>query len=343
MTKRPAGHQLSLRDWIGPEGQISVDALLPPEEEDPRDSRLRACSLVSGSSGNAYVFSYGKDALLIDAGLSLKRFLAFWEDACFSSLRLRGVLVTHEHSDHVTSVSRIASYFGVPLYGSAGTLSWIRQRYKRAAELDTVALEKNDELPIGPFFVRALPLSHDAVEPLGYRVEAGERSYAIVTDTGELTPGLLKAVGRCDLVFLEANYEEDLLLSGPYPYHLKQRIASRHGHLSNRQAAEALVQLRERGCHCFVLSHLSETNNHPFLAEQSLVNRLAECGLEQGRDYGLAIAPRYAPSAWLEPGAEVFLRSPRRLEGRELLRDWSPLPTDGGLAVGDGFEGSVAR
>ena len=191
-----------------------------------------------------------------------------------------GILVTHEHSDHVKGLSTFLKKYPLPVYGAEETLEFLDANGVVPASCDLTALTPGREEDIGVFGVKAFPTSHD-VPCVGYRIHTpDEKTMTIATDLGVLTPAVHEALSGCDLVALESNYDLHMLRSGPYPYYLRARIESVRGHLSNDECAAKLLELIQEGCKKFALCHLSQENNTPMLALQTVFStsvRRASC------------------------------------------------------------------
>ncbi len=221
--------------------------------------------LASGSSGNALLLVAGSDSLLIDAGLGIRTIKREMEARGVCPSSLRGVLLTHEHIDHVRGAVPLARKYAAPLVSSAGTLEMLFAQERRDAP--HAILPPNTEAGFGPFGVRAVPVSHDAAEPVGFRVSVGDFSLAYATDTGTITPEFRDACKDVSLLAIESNHDIHKLRFGPYPDSLKARILGSRGHLSNNAACDLILShVDDCGPLCVWLSHLSETNNTPRMA-----------------------------------------------------------------------------
>lgn len=221
--------------------------------------------LASGSSANALLMVAGDSAVLIDAGLGARALRAELEKRGIAPSSLAGVLLTHEHIDHVRGAVPFARKYGVPLVANRATLDALFTQERRDAPCQVIAT--NGEAGIGPFGVRAVAVTHDAADPVGFRVTAGNASIAYATDTGTVTPEFRAACVGASLIAVESNHDIHKLRFGPYPESLKARILSRQGHLSNNAACDLiLAHTLAHGPTCFWLSHLSETNNTPRMA-----------------------------------------------------------------------------
>ena len=263
---------------------------------------MRVVSLGSGSSGNALLIEagpQGRTGILIDAGFQGRVLAQRLRLARKAPGQLSGILVTHEHIDHILGLPYFMKRYSVPAISDARTLAAIEQvfanesqplsttvRAEESAESDVgVSIEDAPEiiehgarvLPvgsrrmIGDIEVRSFPVSHDAAAPCGYLLSAGGCRVCVVIDTGEVTDVMLEAISQADLLVLESNHDRERLLRGPYPYHLKQRILSPSGHLSNDQAAGAVLRTwSSDSVRWLWLSHLSRTNNTPRLALETM-------------------------------------------------------------------------
>jgi len=224
---------------------------------------LSVHALASGSSGNAILLKCDGAGILIDAGLGVRRLAAALAEAEMNPTDLSAILITHEHSDHIAGAVRAAGRFGATLVSNAETLSMIPW----AEHVPHKILEPGGERTLGCFHVRSFAVSHDAANPVGYSIECLGRKVCTVTDTGILTSEARAEAACADLLILESNHDVHLLRTGPYPAHLKHRIAGAFGHLSNEDASALLSELAELGRPKSVwLAHLSATNNTPGIA-----------------------------------------------------------------------------
>lgn len=274
---------------------------------------MRVTSLGSGSSGNAYLVEagpQGRTRLLVDAGFPARVLIERLHLAGYQPAHIQAALITHEHSDHILGLPALVKRYRVPVFADPRTLTALHailatgelrtesgallnlEARGDSADVDTAGtpftqseddlwrpLPQGTQCVIGDIEVQSFPVSHDAVAPCGYVLSAGGCRVCIVTDSGEVTPVMLQAIARADLLILEANHDRTRLLSGPYPYHLKQRILSPTGHLSNAQAADAVLRTwRHDAVRWLWLAHLSRTNNTPQLALASVQKDLRKAG-----------------------------------------------------------------
>ncbi len=259
------------------------------------EPRWEACTLVSGSSGNAIYVSAGRTKLLIDAGVAAKRIEAALAKIGQHASELDAILLTHEHADHIRGAGPLARRHHIPIYTNARTAQALTPMIGNLSKTRMEQFDSAVPFSIGDFSISPFRISHDAAEPVGFRLDAERYSVSVCTDLGEMTDIILQAMSGSDLVFLESNYDENMLLSGTYPWVLKQRIRSRQGHLSNVSSGEAACQLVNFGTENIVLSHLSEENNFPALAELTVAQALREEGVKPDHDLLLQVAPRHTP------------------------------------------------
>ncbi len=250
---------------------------------------VRVCSLASGSNGNCVLVRAGVAAVLIDAGLSARAMLAGLGAAGVPESAVRAILLTHEHRDHTSGLGPISRRLRVPVIANRATLA---RACAPATGIATAVLATGDSMEIAGIRVGSFAVSHDAVEPVGYVLEYGGRRVGYATDTG-VDLGLCAQIGGADLAIIEANHDVQRLLNGPYPRHLKQRILSDAGHLSNAGAAVLAEALLQHSPHTEIwLAHLSATNNTPQLAQAAVSRRLSDAGFHSAR---VSVAPRGRP------------------------------------------------
>lgn len=256
------------------------------------DAGLRVKALASGSSANALLVESARGTLLVDAGLSARALqLLIRQHAGYRS-PLVGILVTHEHSDHIAGADTLARQSGAPVVASPGTLGALRL----AARTPRQALAPGSATTIGPFEVHAFPIPHDAAQPVGFHIALGRWRVGIATDLGECTPQVREALRRTHLTIIEANHDRARLQACGYPNVLKRRISGKTGHLANEQTARFLVEdLSAVAQDRWVwLAHLSEENNHPSIARKAI-----ECAFQlAGRPvpFSVQVAERDRPS-----------------------------------------------
>ncbi len=247
----------------------------------------RLCPLFSGSSGNCYYIGSRSQGLLIDVGPSCRRVEGVLALCGIDPRRLKGILVTHEHSDHTNGIRVLARKYDLPVYGTPGTLDAIAPQ---VGEVELIDISDGGEL--AGMQVTPFPVSHDCAQPVGYRIHTEDgREFCLATDLGCLSERVKQALQGCDMVVLESNHDLNMLRSGRYPLSLKRRIASSHGHLSNTACAGVLPGLVQSGVRRFMLAHLSDENNTPELAMKTSADALAQAGYVREVDYILDVAP----------------------------------------------------
>lgn len=238
---------------------------------------LRTVFLGSGSSGNCTVVTSGTDVVMIDCGFSAREVATRMRSADLDPAAVKAIFVTHEHGDHVRGVDVFARRYapGCVVYGTPGTLTAARLKECR---IDTAALVPGSPTSIGRISVLAFRTSHDAAEPVGYRVDAEATSFGLMTDTGVFSGEAAEALASVDVLGIEVNHDLRMLETGPYPAYLKRRIRSARGHLSNADAAEALERLATDRLTRVIALHRSRTNNTAALAEAAVRDRLSRMG-----------------------------------------------------------------
>ncbi len=256
-------------------------------------------TLYSGSSGNCGLVRCGEKYLLIDMGKSCRTTVNALKELGLPLADLQGILVTHEHVDHVSGLRVFLKHHPVPVYGGADTLDALACAGILPDNVDAIALEGRGE-DVGGFYVSAFPTSHD-VPCCGYRIRTADgRVMAIATDLGHLTPVVHTNLAGADLVAIEANYDLYSLRNGPYPYYLKRRIESPRGHLSNDECAAKILELLQEGCTRFALCHLSQENNTPDLALGTVFRTLAMAGVTPEKGTVIQAQKRSQISDWIE-------------------------------------------
>ncbi len=250
------------------------------------------CTLASGSSGNSTYISQGGEGILIDVGISCRAVSSALAEIGVVPRHIRAVFLTHEHIDHIKGLKRFIRESGASVYGSPQTLSYIVEKdmVESAAHLFPL-----DGTPVEVNYMKVHSFStpHDSVGSLGYRIETSDdHRIAVVTDLGHVTPTVEENITGCDMVMIESNYDIQMLRTGNYPMYLKKRISGENGHLSNSDCADLVERLVRFGSTRFVLAHLSQENNLPMIADQTIFSRLNQYGLIRGKDYLLSVAPR---------------------------------------------------
>lgn len=229
---------------------------------------LRYAVLGSGSNGNSYVFTDGTTSVLLDQGFSVVELSRRLSNFCIPLDTIQGVCVTHLHPDHARGVGVLARKTGIPIYIHDKTVSQEPTlMLKLGIPSDQLyTISASQLIQIGPFSIFCFETSHDSAGSVGYFIMYGDQNYMVLTDTGITTAEHQRLAREADLLFLEANYDEQMLESGPYPRSLKKRISGSRGHLSNRQALAFLTDSQFSGKHIYFI-HLSDINNDPKLLQ----------------------------------------------------------------------------
>lgn len=238
---------------------------------------MRFASLGSGSQGNALIVDAGDTRLLLDCGFSTRATIEKLSRLEIAAEDITAILVTHEHSDHVAGVFRLASRFGIPVYLTHGTYVAVPRGKTALPEcrvIDSHTVFSIDGLEVHPY-----PVPHDAREPVQYAFSDGRHRLGVLTDSGTITPHIVTVLRHCDALVLECNHDRDLLAASDYPMMLKRRVGGNLGHLANAQAASLLQQLDTQQLQHIVAAHLSEQNNRPELAVKALATAL-DCAEE---------------------------------------------------------------
>ena len=259
---------------------------------------LEFCSFASGSSGNCYLVRSGSTSLLVDVGIAGKHILSGLKTCGMEASDVDGILLTHEHTDHVKSIRMIGrKASNAEIYSTAGTLDCVRDKLP---EERATAIGRNQKFTVGDIEIQAFPISHDAADPVAYSFQCGKKKMAIMTDTGIVSEEMFQQIQPADTVVLEANHEVNILRVGPYPYPLKQRILGDHGHLSNETAGNTVSRLLEKhhgeDMPRIVLAHLSHQNTTPEQAFLTVKNILFEDDFYVGKDLNLSVAKRSEPT-----------------------------------------------
>jgi phosphoribosyl 1,2-cyclic phosphodiesterase len=223
--------------------------------------------LASGSKGNSVLVCSEKTRVLFDAGLSAKEILRRLERTGVSANQLSGLVLSHEHQDHVRGAGTLSRRFDFPVYLSQGTLEHLPQQVGHLTGRQL--FQTGSAFAVGDLLVEPFSISHDAAEPAGFIITHNGSRLGICTDCGTVTQLVRARLNACDGMVIEANHDTQMLLTGPYPPELKQRIRSRHGHLSNDDTFQLLDELLHERLRAVVFAHLSETNNHPDIIAQA--------------------------------------------------------------------------
>lgn len=233
---------------------------------------MRFTSLGSGSEGNALLVECGAAGnavrLLIDCGFGVRELQRRLDRIGLAPAEIDALLVTHEHSDHIGGVDRVARAFGLPVYLTAGTARAGLKSIPVGAA--TVFIDAHGEFEVGGVRIEPVAVPHDAREPVQFVIDDGHSRLGVLTDLGHATPHVVRAMSRLDAIVLECNHDPAMLEASDYPLRLKKRIAGAYGHLANRAAADLLASIDHSRLRTVVAAHLSRSNNRPDLARDCL-------------------------------------------------------------------------
>lgn len=254
---------------------------------------MKFCSLTSGSSGNSQFIASRETRILLDAGVTGKYIKEAMESIGEEPDNLDGILVTHEHTDHIKGVGVLMRRYKLPLYVHEKTWQAMAELVGKVDMENVHFIDGAKPFEIKDLSIRPFHIDHDAAYPLGFTFENEGVKIGVATDLGHITEEVIDAVDNSDLLMLESNHDVEMLKIGRYPWFLKQRILGETGHLSNEAAAKALVKVFARSAPGGVLlGHLSHENNFPELALETVRGILEESGIRDGRDFDLDMTYR---------------------------------------------------
>lgn len=223
--------------------------------------------LASGSDGNCTVIESDGEAIMIDAGVSCKKILKQMDQEGVDKETVKAILITHEHSDHVSGAGATARKLGVPVMCNEPTFSMLN-----LGNVDYIPIDPSSSFDVGRFHVTPLPTVHNAVQPCAYYTQVEDKNVLLATDTGTLTFPIEAALKAADIAVIEANYDARMLADGPYPPALKRLIGSDHGHMCNVDTGNAIRRTITEHRRQIFLAHLSRTNNEPDIARETVAN-----------------------------------------------------------------------
>ena len=251
------------------------------------------CALGSGSKGNSYLIATEKNKILVDAGLSAKCIADNLFELGVKPEEIDGIVITHEHLDHINGVRVFSKKYGVPFYANEKTMAAVLRKVPDAEVKLTRTFGNNESFHIGNFDIQPFRTPHDSVSSCGYSVYSGVNKITVATDIGHMNSSVMENLKGSDILVLEANHDIDMLIKGPYSQFLKQRVQGPKGHLSNSLCGETLAYLLDHGIKQVILAHLSEENNTPELAYQTVCECIGKRGARDGVDINIDIAQQY--------------------------------------------------
>ncbi|MEF9952563.1 MAG: MBL fold metallo-hydrolase [Clostridium sp.] len=253
---------------------------------------MKFCSLYSGSSGNCLYVGSDKTNILIDAGLSGKRIETAMKSRDINPKEINGIVITHEHSDHIKGAGILSRRYNIPIYANNNTWEAMESSLGKIAEENIKVFSNCRAFEIGDVTVNPFAVPHDAAEACGYSFIKDSKKITIATDIGYVTETIKENLRDSDLFLIESNHDVNMLKVGPYPYELKRRVLSDRGHLSNENAGKAIIEVLTSKVKNILLGHLSNTNNYPCLAHETVASVLKMEGVELGGDCTLEVATR---------------------------------------------------
>ena len=279
---------------------------------------LQIASLNSGSNANCYYIGNNKEAVLIDAGLSCRKTEKRMKRLGLDIGLIKGVFITHEHADHIAGLQVLSKKYRLPVYITNNTLRNCGVEIEKELVYSFI---QNEPVSIGELSIIPFTKSHDAEDPHSFVVSGNAVHIGVITDIGYACKQVTKYFRRCDAVFLESNYCEQMLINGSYPLHLKRRISSRKGHLSNDQALELFLKHKPQNLQLLILSHLSQNNNHP-----ETVNKLFS---EHASGVKIVIASRHKETELFSVQRNYIVKSAKGIkklrENKALLSLFDPI------------------
>ena len=275
---------------------------------------IKICALFSGSSGNSIfitnncrneTISYSqsssipqkKGGILVDAGMSGKQMQIAMDSIDESLDNICGLLITHEHIDHMRGAGVIVRRYKIPLY--VNEMIWNKMKNMQIGTIPDHLLniiDNTENFAIGEYIITSIKTPHDAVDSFGYKITSGQRTVTVLTDIGEMGMDMLAEAENSDAVFIESNYDRKMLWEGSYPYMLKKRIDGNFGHLSNEDCAQSIAHLFKKGTDRFILSHLSQENNLPSVALRETKKTIESIGALIDKDVLVQVAKRSCAS-----------------------------------------------
>ena len=264
---------------------------------------LKFVSFGSGSSGNCYYLYTETEGLIIDIGVGVRMLKKQFRDYGLSIASVHHVLITHDHADHIKSVGSISHEYHLPIYATRNVHDGIDRNYcvsrKVKPEMKRY-VTPGEPFELGSFHITPFSVPHDASENVGYQIKVGDITFCLITDAGSITDEMRGFISQANYLVIEANHDVEMLMHGPYPQHLKERIQSPMGHLSNKDCAVAIAENMKEDLKHVWLCHLSEENNHPELARKTVETILRDYGIITGKDVKLEVLKRKTPTGIYE-------------------------------------------
>lgn len=268
--------------------------------------KVKFMSLSSGSSGNCYYLEAGRKAILIDAGIPVRTIQKNLRENGLSFDKIMGLLITHDHTDHIRSAGSIGELYHIPVYATKAVHGGMERNYGMSKKLTSASrrnIERDVEIQLPGTFFKVTPfmVPHDSTDNVGYYIEVGEEGetpvrFCLVTDCGYITSDIKEYLKKADHIVVESNHDIDMLMHGPYPQYLKQRVRGEGGHLSNMECADLIHDIYHKSLKHLFLCHLSHENNTPDIAYRSAEDALRKEGVRIGEEVVLSVLMRNSTS-----------------------------------------------
>lgn len=255
--------------------------------------RLEFCTIASGSSGNCTYIGTDYTKILIDAGISGKKIEEGLAELKLTGDEIDALFITHEHVDHIKGAGILSRRFDIPIFATAETWTAMEGSLGKIAPSNKRIIYADEVCAVNDICVKPFAIPHDAAEPVGYTIHNGEKKITLATDIGHVTDTIRENIEDSDLLLLESNHDIDMLRKGSYPWHLKQRILGEKGHLSNVAAGDLLAEVMTGKMKYVFLGHLSEENNNPHLAYETVEEILRKKQIEVGTHLRMDMASRF--------------------------------------------------
>lgn len=260
---------------------------------------LQFLSLASGSSGNCYYLGNEEYGILIDAGKGVRTIKKVLKEYGIPFEKIVALCITHDHADHIKAVGHLGERHGLPVYTTHEIHEGMRHSYcmtERLSPAHTHFIQKEETFTLGDFQITCFEVPHDGTDNVGYCITAGDKTFSFLTDIGHITPTAARYIQQSNYLIMEANYDDTMLKMGPYPQHLKERIAGPNGHMSNHEMADYLSKNFPKGLKYLWLCHLSKDNNHPELAFKTVELAFRQENILVGKDVEVVPLRRTTPS-----------------------------------------------
>lgn len=260
---------------------------------------FKFCSLYSGSTGNSLFIESNNTKILVDAGESCKKIVQSLSNIDIPINSIDGIIVTHEHIDHVKGLGTISKKFNIPVYANIETWDAMPLQKDKIDITNIRTFNVKETFEIGDLKINPFSIPHDAANPCGFNIYYNNNKISIATDLGHMNSEILNNLENSSFILLESNYDSNILKCSPYPYHLKQRISGPNGHLSNDMAGKTISHLINTGLKQVMLGHLSKENNFPELAYKTVVERLIENNYNES-SIRLSVAQRFTQTPLID-------------------------------------------